>query len=108
MKRALFIVLIAAITACSNPKDTPVPKELTKIGTIKPQLEKLTEEERDLFSQYVVRTTIGSALGAAFGGKEPVGIPNGMTIGKAIEEQKKFISEKQSEETKQKLLKEKL
>jgi hypothetical protein len=47
-------------------------------------------------------------MGALFGGKEGPGIPEGMTIGKAIDEQRKFKADAEMEEVKQKALKAKL
>ena len=81
---SFFVAL--AVAACSGPKDTPVPKDLTAMEAVKPALEKLTTEERELFAGYVMRNTFGAKLGAMFGGKEGPGIPDGMTVGKAIED----------------------
>ena len=55
-----------------------------------------------------MRHTIGAKLGGLFGGKEGPGIPEGMTIGKAIEEQRKFKADAAIEEAKQQALKAKL
>jgi hypothetical protein len=76
--------------------------------SIKPALEKLTPEERELAAGYIMRHTIGAKLGGLFGGKENPGIPEGMTLGKAIEEQRKFRTDAALEETKQQALKAKL
>jgi hypothetical protein len=94
--------------ACSGPKDTPLPHDLDKMESIKSSMEKLTPEERELAAGYITRLTIGAKLGGLFGGKEGPGIPEGMTLGKAIEEQRKFKAEAALEETKQQALKAKL
>lgn len=107
--RRLTLALIAALSlvACSGPKDTPLPRELNKMDTIKPALDKLPGEDRELVAGYVMRHTIGAAM-SAMGGKAGEGIPEGMTIGKAIEEQRKFVADAKLEEAKQEALKAKL
>jgi hypothetical protein len=95
------------LCACSNPKDTVVPTSLDKLETIKPQLEKLSAEERELFGAYMLRHTVGAAMGGLFGIKsEP--IPEGMTIGKAIDEQRDFKAQAAIREAEAKALKEKV
>lgn len=107
MKRLLMVALVSALCACSNPKDTVVPTSVDKMASIKPQLEKLTPEERDLFASYAVRHTLGAAMGGMFGIKaEP--IPEGMTIGKAIDEQRDFSAKAKMKEAEEKALKEKV
>jgi len=107
--RILTILLCSfVLAACSGSKDTPLPRELDKMDTIKPAMEKLTAEERDLVAGYIMRHTIGAKLGGLFGGKEGPGIPEGMTIGNAIEEQRKFKADAAIEEAKQQALKAKL
>jgi hypothetical protein len=75
--------------------------------SIKPQLEKLPQEERDLFAGYAMRHTIGAAMGGLFGMKADP-IPDGMTIGKAIEEQRAFVAQEKQKEAEEKALKEKV
>ena len=104
----LSLIVLLAVSACSGPKDTPVPKDLAAMEAVKPALEKLTPEERELFAGYVMRNTLGAKLGGLFGGKEGPGIPDGMTVGKAIEDQRKFKADRAVEEAKQAALKEKL
>ena len=105
---AALSILTLLLAACSGPKDTPVPKDLAAMESVKPSIEKLSVEERELFAGYVVRHTFGAKLGGLFGGKEGPGIPDGMTIGKAIEEQRKFKAERAVEEAKEAALKENL
>lgn len=107
--RILTILLVSVVlAACSGPKDTPLPRDLDKMDIIKPAMEKLTPEERELAAGYIMRHTIGAKLGGLFGGKEGPGIPEGMTLGKAIEEQRKFKADAAIEEAKQQALKVKL
>jgi hypothetical protein len=68
--------------------------------SLKPALEKLTPEERDLAAGYIARHTIGTALT----GNSP-NIPAGETLGQAIEEQRKFLAEQKAEEQRQAALK---
>lgn len=108
--RLTWIILLCSITlaACDGPKGTLIPRDIDKIDTIKPALEKLTPEERDLAAGYIVRHAIGAKMSGLFGGKEGGGIPEGMTLGKAIDEQRKFKAEVAIEEAKQAALKVKL
>lgn len=107
MKNLLLLILVVLLSACSNPKDTIVPTTLEKLESIKPQIEKLTSEERELFQKYLVRHTLGAAMGGLFGVKsEP--IPDGMTIGKAIDEQRDLVAITQKKEAEAKALKEKI
>ena len=102
------LLCLIVLAACSGPKDTLLPRELDKIESIKPAMEKLTPEERELAAGYIMRHTIGAKLGGLFGGKEGPGIPEGMTLGKAIDEQRKFKADVAIEEAKQQALKTKL
>lgn len=107
--RILTILLCSIVlAACSGPKDTPLPRDLDKMDTIKPAMEKLTPEERELAAGYIMRHTVAAKLGGLFGGKEGPGIPEGMTIGKAIDEQRQFKADAALEEAKQQALKAKL
>lgn len=105
---AATIVAVALLVGCSGPKDAPLPQDLSKMEALKPILEKLTPEERELVGGYVVRQTIGAKFGELLGGAKAAGIPEGMTVGKAIEEQRKFRADQLIEEAKQKAVKDKL
>lgn len=105
-KTALPLLLVLA--ACSGPKDAPLPRDLEKLDSIKPMIEKLTPEERELVGGYIMRVGVGAKLAGAFGGEEGPGIPEGMTIGKAIEEQRKFKADRALEEAKQQALEAKI
>lgn len=105
--KIILPLLLSALVACSGPKNTPIPKDLDKLDSIKPALDKLSPEDRELAAAYIMRVGVGSKLQGVFG-KEGPGIPDGMTLGKAIEEQRKFKAEADLEEAKQKALKAKL
>ncbi|NTW87087.1 MAG: hypothetical protein HGB30_13090 [Holophagaceae bacterium] len=86
MRYTLAILLLVATVGCSNPKNTKIPQDLSKIESIKPSIEKLTPEERELFGSYMMMRMMGTV-------GENKGIPEGMTIGKAIEEQRAFTKD---------------
>lgn len=104
----IALPLLLVLAACSGPKDTPLPRDLEKLDSLTPTLEKLTTEERELVGGYILRIGVGSKLKGVFGGEEGPGIPEGMTIGKAIEEQRKFKADLAIKEAKQQALQAKL
>jgi hypothetical protein len=109
MRMGLTICLsLALLVACNGAKNTIIPREMEKLDSIKPAMEKLTPEERELAAGYIMRHTMAASLGGIFGQKAGPGIPEGMTLGKAIEEQRKFKAELAIEEAKQQQLKAKL
>jgi hypothetical protein len=106
MKQTIAIVLACVLlAACENAKNTPLPQDLENMESIKPSMQKLTPEEQKLVTGYIMRHTIGAKMKGVFGGSEGPGIPEGMTIGKAIEEQRAFAAEQEAEEQKQAALK---
>lgn len=100
MKSHLLIVLVAlALFGCSGPTDKLVPTDMAKWETeLKPSIEKLTEGDKKLFLDFVMRAKLSEAVG----GK---GLEEGLTIGKAIEQQTAWIGEKSKKEAEAKLLK---
>lgn len=104
----IALPLLFVLAACSGPKDAPLPRDLEKLDSLKPVFEKLTPEERELVGGYIMRIGVGSKLKGVFGGEEGPGIPEGMTIGKAIEEQRKFKADLAIEEAKQQAIQAKL
>jgi hypothetical protein len=83
--------LALLLAACGDPHETKVPTDISKwSSTVKPALQKLTPEEQALFTQYVRRHTIGAAGGLIGDKADP--IPQDMTIGKAIAEQRSYIA----------------
>jgi hypothetical protein len=102
MKKAMTILLACLIlAACNSAKNTPLPQDLDKMESIKPAMEKLTPEERELAGGYIMRHTLGAAMSKALGGTATPGIPEGMTIGKAIDDQRQFLAQQKAEEQKQ-------
>jgi len=113
----LFVVFAAG--ALSDPMDTVIPQDIEELDSIRPAYEALDQEDRDLLDRYLMRhldrevTRAAAAellgglgmLGGLLQG-EPVsgavasveaadelvgpGIPEGITIGQAIAEQKRY------------------
>lgn len=101
-KKLWCISLAVVLAACGKPTDTVVPADESKWEKdLKPSVQKLSEEDRKFFAGYVAR----KKLSLVFGGG---GIPEGVTIGKAIEEQKAWISEQQAKEAEELALKAKV
>jgi len=99
--RILSIFCLALLlVACGDPHDTKVPTDISRWSTtVKPALQKLTPEEKTLFSQYAIRHIAGAAVGYIGNKADP--IPEDMTIGKAIEEQRNYIAQQQIKESAQ-------
>jgi hypothetical protein len=99
---ALFI-----LAGCSNPKNTTIPTNLDSLDSISVSLKKLTPEEQQLFAGYFMRHAIGAKMGGLFGVKVAPS-PEGMTIGKAIDEQRAYLADETAKEADEKALKEKV
>lgn len=98
---ALFCCALLLV-ACTDPHDTKLPADISKWSTtVKPSLQKLTPGEQELFTQYVRRHTVLAAEVGLYGDKADP-IPEGMTIGKAIAEQRDYIAKQQARESKAK------
>jgi hypothetical protein len=81
------------LAACGDPHDTRVSADIsTWSTTVKPSLKKLTPEEQALFTQYVRRHTI-LADEVGLHGEKADPIPEGMTLGKAIAEQRSYVAQ---------------
>ncbi|MEI6415133.1 MAG: hypothetical protein WCP34_12850 [Pseudomonadota bacterium] len=91
MRTTLAILLLAAALGCSNPMNTKLPQDLSKMESIKPSVDKLGPEDKELFGAYIMRHLVASSQGAS-------PIPAGMTIGKCIQDQKAYVQEHGSEE----------
>lgn len=106
LKRTVFVSTFGvalALAACSGPKSTVIPSDPQKWDTIADSVKDLSDEDKSLFTGYVTRMTIGSALSGGKGG-----IPPGTTIGDAIKLQKAFLEEEKHEEAQADLLKAKV
>lgn len=96
---SLAVVLVASLLGCSKGIDTVIPADVsTWEKELAPIISKLSEEERGLFSAYVLRAKMSSALtnGA-------VDIPFGTTIGQAIQMERERAAKETEEDAKRKL-----
>lgn len=97
---AIFLLAsIAILAACSDPRDVQIAK-LTKEQTAEME-KKLNGEEERLLMGYMMR----QGMGQAFGGK---GMPEGVTVRQAINEQRAWVDQQKQEEAKADELKKKV
>ena len=103
MRRFSILCLALLLAACGDPHDTIVPPDIsTWRDTVKPSLKKLTPEEQALFSEYARRHTIlPDEIG--LNGEKADPIPDGMTLGKAIADQRQFIASEQAKASRGKM-----
>lgn len=95
-------VLAALLTACGSPLDVEIPHEPSRWESeIAPLAKKLPEEDSKMLLAYLVRVKVGEA----FGGKS---IPDGFTIGQAIEAQKQWNASQASKAAEEAALKQKI
>ena len=89
-KVILSLVLAVFITGCSNPKDEVLPPNMneTDMTVLAGKVKSLSEEDKALLTQYIVR----SEMSKAFGGD---GSSTGTTVGEAIDNQKQWNIEQQ-------------
>lgn len=107
MKKFSILCCVLLLAACGDPHDTRVPADISKWrATVRPSLQKLTPDEQALFAQYARRHTILADEVGLYGDKTDP-IPDGMTIGKAIEEQRNYIAKQQARESEEKERKDK-
>jgi len=94
----LPLVGVVLIVGC-GVKSTVIPQNPENLDKIKFAVNKLSDKDQELLAGYIMRKTVSEKLGAMFGNKSAdSGIPKGMTIGRAIAEQKKFLAEVEKEE----------
>ena len=103
MLKRLFVWSFALVllAACANPKQTVLPQDTSKWeAELKPTLEKLTTEDKELLAGYLVRLKLGEAFGVG------AALPIGITVGEAIENQRKFKVEQEAKASAEKAVKE--
>lgn len=87
MKRAIQLTIIAGtlcLAGCSDPKSARLPADLAQLETLKPQLEKLTPQERELFGKFVFRRAMKGTIFASL----TADTTEAKTIGEAIDNQR--------------------
>lgn len=102
MKKALLILVIAGLTACTDPKSTIISTADSDKEKMQEVMKKLSDEERQLVAAYMMRTLVSGAMS----GKAD--LPIGVTVGDAIKQQKEWIDEQKKKEAEQAALKAKL
>lgn len=94
MFKALLISSAAIILmGCNNPKSTPLPEDLAKLGEDKKfteQAKKLNEDDKKLLAGYLMR----AVLAQSFGQKST----EHLTIGEAINNQQAWLKEREIKE----------
>jgi hypothetical protein len=101
-KLVIASVTLALLAACSKPTETIIPTDMSKWDTeLGAVVKKLSEEDQKLLAGYVMRAKLGEIFG-----KE--GVPLGTTIGNALDEQRKWIAEREKQAAEAKALKEKM
>lgn len=96
---ALACAALALLAGCSDPKNTKLPSDLTRMESITPQLAKLSDEERGLVAAYVMRR---SMAGLFAGLNKTSSAPPAATVGDAINEQRRFAEELAAKEAAEK------
>jgi hypothetical protein len=104
---ALAGLAVLVVVGCSNPKNAIIPTNIDSMDSISESVKKLTPEDRELFAGYFMRHVVGSKMGGLFGIKARP-IPEGMTVGKAIDEQRAYLATESAKEADEKALKEKV
>jgi len=97
----LLVVLTGVLVACSKPYDTVIPSDMSAWDKeLAPVVKELSDEDRKLFSAFVARAKIAEVFAKG------EGIPFGMTVGDAIEAQKKWEMELAAKEAEERALRE--
>lgn len=94
------LVLAVLLAGCSDPRNAALPEDMAKLESIKPQLEKLPEEERKLLVGYVMRRSLQGLIPGL--GKEAPALP-ASTVGQAIEAQRKYVVDQEARQAAEKL-----
>ena len=99
---AVILLTIFTLYGCSKPTDTVIPSDTsTWDKELAPELKKLPDSDREKVVAYLMR----AKMGEVFNGK---GIPPGVTIGQALEAQKKWDTEQAAKRAEEESLKKKL
>jgi len=99
---AVLFLTIAALSGCSKPTDAVIPSDIsTWDKELAPNLKRLSDSDREKVTAYLIR----AKMGEVFGGN---GIPPGVTIGQAIDAQKKWEAEQAAKRAEEESLKKKL
>lgn len=80
------------LSGCNNidPKDAVIPARTQDLPQIQSSVKHLDDTERKLLAAYILRHTFSHGMNGIEQGNTYV--PEGTTIGQAIEEQKRFVT----------------
>lgn len=95
--------MVMALISCSRPKDYKIPTDIEtwkNDESFKKAIQGLEASEKETAARFLARAALGTAFGAA--------IPEGLTVGEAIEKQKTWEAEQSAKEAEQKALAEKV
>jgi hypothetical protein len=81
--KPLAIVVLFSAIACSDPRSTKIPADISELPKIQSSLDRLDSTNRGRVARYEMR----ARMGAIFGGSPP---PASVTIGEAIKNQTAF------------------
>lgn len=102
MRIAALLVVALAVAGCSTPEDTVIPSDMaTWDEKLAPEIQKLSDADREKVAAYLAR----AKMGEVFGGE---GIPIGLTLGRAIEEQTAWEAEQAERRAEEEALRQKL
>lgn len=91
LKHMIIGVVCLGVVACtSDPKQTVIPARTQDLPQIQGQVKRLEDGERKLLTGYILRHTFSRGMDNIDQGQTYV--PEGTTIGQAIEEQKQFVA----------------
>lgn len=102
MKKIILLIVALTLVACSDPHSTIISSAEADKEKMQSAMKKLSDEERELVAAYMMRTIMTNA----FAGKEA--LPNGITIGDAIKQQKAWLADQKVKEAEAAALKVKL
>ena len=90
MRWMSLIVGLVLVGCTSDPKDTLIPARTQDLPHIQNQVKRLEDGERKLLAGYILRHTFSRGMDGIDQGQTYV--PEGTTIGQAIEDQKQFVA----------------
>jgi hypothetical protein len=98
MRKMLIIFFMGlalfGLASCTDPYERELPSDLDDSEALRAfqgKIDALPEQDKKDVASYVLRMKLGKSFGKAMGLEETDGIPPGMTVGKAIEEQRRFL-----------------
>lgn len=82
----MTMIGLMLVAGCSDPRDTVLPNDMSKWDELKPVIDQLSAEEKELIGSYIMRVKAGEVFGGS-------GIPPGTTLRMAIEAQRQHLAD---------------